>query len=115
MSEYKQAIVVRADLGLSRGKLAAQVAHAAISAADWADKRDRERWKSEGQKKIVLKVPDERDLYEVREDAKRRGLPTALIKDAGHTELPPDTVTALGIGPAPEDEVDRVTGDLKLL
>lgn len=115
MSEYKQAIIVRADLNLSKGKLAAQVAHAAVSAADWAPKKDREKWMEQGQKKVVLKVPTLRDLYELREDARREGLPVALITDAGHTELPPGTVTTLGIGPAEEERIDKVTGDLKLV
>ena len=43
------------------------------------------------------------------------GIVCHLVKDAGHTEIPPGTVTVLGIGPAPRDSVDAFTGDLQLV
>ena len=66
MSEYKQCIVI-GDLKISKGKFAVQVAHAAISAADWSTKNDVKKWKEGGQKKVVLKVPTLEDLYVVKE------------------------------------------------
>ncbi|WP_407357039.1 peptidyl-tRNA hydrolase Pth2 [Methanolobus sp. WCC5] len=115
MTEYKQCIIIRDDLKLSRGKLAVQVAHAAVSASEWADRMTLERWKEGGQKKVVLRVPALKDLFELKEIARKQGLPTALIQDAGLTEIAPGTVTVLGIGPAKTDEIDKVTGNLKLL
>ncbi len=110
----KQAIVARADIGMGQGKLAAQVAHASLSAYEDTDDRTRKRWKGEGQKKVVLKANSESELFELADLAERQGLPNAIIRDAGHTQLDPGTVTALAIGPGDDDTVDRVTGDLSL-
>ncbi|CAD6491236.1 MAG: Peptidyl-tRNA hydrolase [Candidatus Argoarchaeum ethanivorans] len=115
MSEYKQSIIIRDDLKLSRGKLAAQVAHAAVTASDLAGIDAAGEWKMGGQKKIVLRVPDLNDLIELQEAAKQEHIPTALIVDAGHTEIPAGTITALGIGPAPEEKIDKITKNLKLV
>ncbi len=113
--EYKQCIVIRADLKLTKGKIAVQAAHASILGYELASRRDRERWKGQGQKKVVLKVNSLEELKELREKAEMLGLPCAVVEDAGLTEVPPGTVTALGIGPASAEAVDRVTGHLKLL
>jgi PTH2 family peptidyl-tRNA hydrolase len=116
--EYKQVIVFRSDLKLSKGKIAAQAGHAAVSAAQEANKRHRtwwEAWLFEGQRKVAVKVKDEKELLEIEEQAKELGLPNALIVDKGLTEVPPDTITCLGIGPAPAEEIDKLTGKLPLL
>jgi len=116
--DFKQVIVVRGDLKMSKGKLAAQVAHAAVMAAEQARSSRSEWWASwinSLQKKVVVKVSSLEELLKVEEEARRLGLPTALVVDAGLTELPPDTPTAVGIGPAPSDLIDSVTGKLKLL
>jgi PTH2 family peptidyl-tRNA hydrolase len=110
----KQAIVARTDIGMGRGKLAAQVAHASLSAYEDADDRTRKKWKGEGQKKVVLKGGSEDELFRLAEKARAEGLPHAIIRDAGHTQLDPGTVTALAVGPADDDLVDKVTGDLSL-
>jgi PTH2 family peptidyl-tRNA hydrolase len=115
MADYKQCIIVRDDLKLSKGKLAVQVAHAAVSAYEFADRDVRDAWKEGEQKKVVLRVPELRDLFELKEIARKHGLPTALIIDAGLTEVPPGTITVLGIGPAEVGELDKITGHLKLL
>jgi PTH2 family peptidyl-tRNA hydrolase len=120
MSEfrYKLVIVFRSDLKLSKGKVAAQAGHAAVSAAEEARKRHREWWQEwlwEGQRKIAVKVKSEKELRELEEQAKESGLPCALIVDRGLTEIPPDTVTCLGIGPAPSEKVDKLTARLPLL
>jgi len=120
MSEfrYKQVIVFRSDLRLSKGKLAGQAGHAAVSAAEEARKHHREWWKawmSEGQCKIAVKVKGEKELLELERQAKELALPSALIIDRGLTEIPPGTVTCLGIGPAPTEKIDKITGRLPLL
>jgi PTH2 family peptidyl-tRNA hydrolase len=116
--EYKQVIVFRSDLKLSKGKIAAQAGHAAVSAAEEAHKRHRgwwEAWINEGQRKIAVKVKNEKELLELESQASELALPIALIVDRGLTEIPPDTITCLGIGPAPTEKIDRVTGKLPLL
>ncbi|MFC6615072.1 peptidyl-tRNA hydrolase Pth2 [Halopenitus salinus] len=110
----KQAIVARADLGMGEGKLAAQVAHASLSAYEDASSSVRKRWKGDGQKKVVLRGDSESQLFELADRADREGLPYAIVRDAGHTQLEPGTVSALAVGPGSEDLVDRVTGDLPL-
>jgi PTH2 family peptidyl-tRNA hydrolase len=110
----KQAIVARTDIGMGQGKLAAQVAHAALSAYEDADQRTRRAWKGSGQKKVVLKGSGEDELFALADKAEREGIPNAIVRDAGHTQLEPGTVTALAVGPADEEVVDRVTGDLSL-
>ncbi|MHC1567444.1 MAG: peptidyl-tRNA hydrolase Pth2 [Candidatus Syntropharchaeia archaeon] len=115
MTEYKQCIVIRSDLGLSKGKTAVQAAHAAILSYERAQKRERDEWLRSGQKKVVLTVNGIEELFRLKEKAERIGLPNALVVDAGLTEVPPGTVTALGIGPGKSRDIDRVTGDLPLL
>jgi len=118
LNEFKQAIIVRTDIKMSKGKLAAQVAHAAVEAAyrtlrskpDWFHE-----WLNQGQKKVVLKGGSEKELLKLVGEAEVLGLPVAVIRDAGHTKLPPGTLTAVGIGPAPSELLDKLTGKLKLL
>jgi len=110
----KQAIVARTDISMGQGKLAAQVAHASLSAYEDTSTQTRRAWKGGGQKKIVLKGESEQQLFELADAAEREGLPNAIVRDAGHTQLEPGTVTTLAIGPGDEAAVDRVTGELSL-
>jgi len=110
----KQAIVARADLGMGRGKLAGQVAHASLMAYEEAGPEARRAWKGEGQTKVVLKVDGEAALLDLADLARREGLPHAVVRDAGRTQLEPGTVTTLAVGPGADNVVDRVTGDLSL-
>ena len=113
--EYKQVILVRQDLNLPKGKLAAQSAHASVEAVMKSDKRVIDEWKKSGAKKIILKVADQKELFKYKEMAEDNGLKTALITDAGHTVVEPGTITCLGIGPDLEEKIDKVTGKLKMV
>lgn len=115
---YKQVIVMRADLRMGKGKIAAQAGHAAVSAAEEARKHFQRWWKAwldEGQCKIAVKVNSEADLLKLEDMARQYNLPYALISDRGLTQLEPGTITCLAIGPAPSPEVDKLTGKLTLL
>lgn len=111
----KQVIVVNETLSLPRGKLAAQVAHASVAALLEATADTRRRWVEEGMPKVVLRCESEEELLALESAAQRAGLPNALIRDAGHTVVAPDTITCLGIGPAAIEAVDALTGELKLV
>jgi PTH2 family peptidyl-tRNA hydrolase len=116
--KYKQVIAVRMDLGMSRGKIAVQVAHGSVSAAERTRVTNQDvlkAWLREGQKKVAVKVQSEEELHELRRLAVNHRLPHAIIRDAGMTELPPGTMTVIGIGPAKTVDMDKVTGNLKLL
>ncbi len=116
--KYKQVIVVRTDLKMSTGKKCAQSCHAAVSASESArmkTPRIWQEWYREGQRKIVVKTQELKELLDLKEKAARLGIPHFLVADAGLTELEPGTTTALGIGPAAEGDVDKITGHLKLL
>lgn len=116
--EYKMVIVTRKDLKLTPGKLAAQVAHAAVACALETKKTNKKwfsKWQAEGGKKAVVKVEVLDDFFPLKEKADNLNIATVIIEDAGHTEIPAGTKTVLGIGPAPSNIVDQVTGDLSLL
>lgn len=115
INEYKQCIIVRMDLKLSSGKLAAQVAHASVTSLDFANTRDIVNWKNSGQKKVVLKIETLNDILKLKEQVKIKKLPFALIIDAGKTEIEPGTITALGIGPVISEKIDILTSKLKML
>lgn len=111
----KQVVVVNEALRLPRGKLAAQVAHASVAAfLETAPDAMRE-WLEAGMPKVVLRVETEAELLALEGAAARGGLPSALIRDAGRTVVAPGTATCLGIGPAPSEAIDVVTGELKLV
>lgn len=111
----KQVIIVRQDLQLPKGKVAAQVAHASVTCYSKAGFLKRNKWMKTGMKKIVLKVKTVDELQDIKKRAKKKGLTTALIADAGHTVVEAGTITCLGIGPDEDALIDTVTGDLQML
>lgn len=113
--EYKQVILIRNDLKLPKGKMAAQAAHAAVEAVLRSDKDKVKTWRNAGMKKIALKLDSEKDLLKYLQIAKDAGLVTALITDAGRTVVEPGTRTCMAIGPDNEDMIDAITRDLKMM
>ncbi|KAL6086549.1 hypothetical protein STEG23_025874 [Scotinomys teguina] len=115
--EYKMILVVRTDLKMGKGKVAAQCSHAAVSAYKQIQRRNPQmlkEWEDCGQPKVVVKAPDEDSLIELLTHAKMLGLTVSLIQDAGRTQIEPGSRTVLGIGPGPVELIDEVTGHLKL-
>jgi peptidyl-tRNA hydrolase, PTH2 family len=114
MMNYKQAILVRQDLKLPKGKMAAQAAHASVECVLRSDKDIVKAWRREGMGKIVVKVADEKELYKYVQEAKDAGIVTSVITDAGHTVVEPGTVTCAGLGPDFSEKIDLIISSLKL-
>jgi PTH2 family peptidyl-tRNA hydrolase len=115
-SEPTMVFIARKDLKLSAGKLAVQCSHAAVScvlAARKTEQRLLERWNKNGGRKICLQVESLSTLQIIAGQAQAANLITHLVKDAGHTEVPPGTITVLGIGPGPRRSIDALVQDLK--
>lgn len=111
----KLVLVVRTDLRMGVGKIAAQCSHASVMAYQKSSRVMLLKWALAGQKKIVLKCPNEQALYEIRDKAKQQRLLTSTVRDAGYTQVEQDTTTVLAVGPANEELIDQVTGHLSLL
>lgn len=115
MASLKQVILVRNDLKLPKGKMGAQCAHASVEAVLKSDKDKVDDWLDIGQKKVVLKVESEKELIMYFQKAKDKGLTASLIIDAGKTVVEPGTKTAVAIGPDNEEDIDKLTGNLKMM
>ena len=119
-TRHKMVMLVREDLGMSVGKVAAQVSHATLHAYKATVRRPDgaaalAAWDAEGEPTIVFKVSDHEELQTLLQQADAKGLVTARIADAGRTEVAPGTVTVGAIGPAPVPNIDEITGRLSLL
>ncbi|MEM0128149.1 MAG: peptidyl-tRNA hydrolase Pth2 [Thermoplasmatales archaeon] len=110
----KLAVAVRKDLDMGRGKIAVQVAHAAVECT-LKQSSKRETWIKEGQKKIVVWVKNEDELLELIKKAEIMGIRTCPIRDAGFTQVEPNTLTCAGFGPDEDSLIDSITGNLKLV
>jgi len=113
----KMVLVVRTDLGMGKGKAAAQCAHAALDCYRKAVKRHQAAltaWETTGQAKVCLKTDSEEALLELASKAKSNGINWAIVRDAGRTQVESGSLTVLGIGPAKVEEIDKITGHLKL-
>ncbi|MBT4651076.1 peptidyl-tRNA hydrolase [Candidatus Woesearchaeota archaeon] len=115
MATYKQVILVRQDLKLPKGKLAAQAAHASVEAVLKSPSETVKAWRAEGMAKIVVKVKNEKELIKFFQQAKDTNITTSLITDAGRTVIAPGTKTCVAIGPDKEEKIDQITEELSLL
>jgi peptidyl-tRNA hydrolase, PTH2 family len=112
----KLAVVVRADLDMGRGKIAAQVAHAAVAAVlGELDGAGLAPWLRDGQPTVVLKVTTAEQLQDVVRQGRAAGLPVEVVNDAGRTQVTPGTATCCALGPAESHRIDAVTAGLPLL
>ena len=120
--DLKMVFLVRQDLKMGAGKIAAQVAHAAIGLYDDIFEGDNiyqknalDNWFNFGQKKVVLKADNLNIMIEVVRKCKELKLQYCMITDAGHTQIPAGSVTVLGIGPDTSEKINLVTGNFKLM
>jgi PTH2 family peptidyl-tRNA hydrolase len=112
---HKQVIVVNAALGLPAGKMAAQVAHAALGAFLNADRQDQIAWLQQGMPKVVVQCATEEELLALVAQAEKAGVANMVVRDAGRTVVQAGTVTCAGIGPDDGSRVDPITGALSLV
>ena len=113
----KMVMVVRTDVGMGKGKVGAQCAHAAVMCYKKALKEAPdmvERWEGGGVTKGCLKVDSEEGLLTLASHARDAGVVFGVVRDAGRTQIASGTMTVLGIGPAPIEIVNQITGHLKL-
>ncbi|KAH9825786.1 Peptidyl-tRNA hydrolase like protein [Teratosphaeria destructans] len=118
--ECKLVLLVRTDLGMTKGKIAAQCGHATLACYKAMLRADPnhpllKRWERFGQAKVALKVESEEDMLTLHAMAVSLGLGAQVIHDAGRTQIASGSATVLGIGPAPKSKIDEVSGHLKLL
>jgi len=118
--ECKMVLVVRTDLGMTKGKIAAQCSHATLACYKNFLRKDPKsqilrRWERQGQAKVALQVKSEDELDVLEAKALSLGVVAEIIADAGRTQIASGSHTVLGIGPAPKSVIDQITGSLKLL
>ncbi|MFA5745689.1 MAG: peptidyl-tRNA hydrolase Pth2 [Candidatus Paceibacterota bacterium] len=113
----KLAIIVRKDLDMSCGKIAGQVGHASVMAyrSGLNNTETTYKWWNDGQKKIILKVPDLPTLERIKETAVLNNLQVHEVIDLGFTQIEPNTLTCIAIGPDEDEKINKVVGGLKLL
>jgi PTH2 family peptidyl-tRNA hydrolase len=116
--DIKQVIIIRKDLKMGTGKIAAQACHASLMSYMEAEKKYKdivESWLSEGGTKVVVKVNTPEEFDDMKKKLRASGLPFKVVKDAGQTQVLPGTETAIGIGPYYTSDIDKVTSKLSLL
>ncbi|KAJ7553315.1 hypothetical protein O6H91_06G092700 [Diphasiastrum complanatum] len=115
--DFKMVLVVRNDLKMGKGKVAAQCSHATLGLYKKIFHRAPkalQRWEMCGQVKVVTKVESEEEMLYLQNRAKTMKIPTHITVDAGRTQIAPNSKTVMAVL-GPSDLVDEVTGGLKLL
>ena len=107
----KQVMIVRTELKMGKGKIAAQCCHGSIGSYKKASPEKIRKWETTGYAKVVLKE----ELSELKKQADINKVPNYLVVDAGRTQIPTSSVTVLALGPDEDEIIDKITGDLKLL
>ena len=128
----KQFIIIRKDLNMRKGKIAAQAAHASMKVFFDMMKENIKNndnsmemtlkvtnpfmkdWIMGNFTKIGLSVNSEDELLAIYNQAKEAGLPCSLILDAGLTEFDGPTYTAVAIGPDELSKITPITSKLSL-
>lgn len=137
--KVKQVIVMRKDLGMRKGKMIAQGAHASLGALLELFEKETIYYKDDSEPhyryectfgkngvldawlngvftKICVSVNSEEELLDIYHKVEKAMIPCKLITDCGLTEFNGvPTNTCIGIGPYLSDEIDKITGNLPLL
>jgi PTH2 family peptidyl-tRNA hydrolase len=113
---FKMAILIRTDIKMSKGKVLAQVGHAIVEATIKAYTKTTlfYKWQADGEKIVILKVPNEKTLLTIMDIATRKKVQNGFVIDAGLTELKEGTITIGYVGPDYDNKIDKLTGQLKL-
>ncbi|ELP84651.1 peptidyl-tRNA hydrolase, putative [Entamoeba invadens IP1] len=116
--DTKMVFCVRNDLKMGKGKIAAQCGHATVECTLISLEKQPELfryWHEHDQTKVALRVESLEELEMLEKEAKKHNLVCAKIIDLGRTQIKPNTVTVLGIGPDTVSKINEVTQHLKLL
>jgi PTH2 family peptidyl-tRNA hydrolase len=120
LPQVKQVIVVRTDLGMSPGKVAAQVGHGVLKFLEENEGplncglQPYSTWFAQGATKVILGCSSEAELLALYENALLSGVECHLVVDEGRTEIAAGSTTVLAIGPDTSDRIDPITRHLRL-
>jgi PTH2 family peptidyl-tRNA hydrolase len=106
------------ELKMGKGKIAAQVGHAAVGCYKRASKQCPNAvsaWERTGCAKIAVKCPTQTEMEALCEKAMQLDIPLYLVEDAGRTQIAAGSRTVLGLGPAPVSVFEGLTSHLKLM
>lgn len=117
--ELKMVLVVNDELKMGKGKIGAQCAHASVGLVEKLHESGEvvrlQQWEELGAAKVCLRASDTQELRALAAGAREAGLPIYLVQDAGRTQVAPGSRTVLAIGPAAKSQIDKITGQLRLL